>query len=356
MAKKSILGIDVGADQLKMVLVDNNVVLDAVAVSMPENLLKEGRITSIETLSDLISRTMKENGIKARNAAYVLPNETAFIKNVRMPLMTTEQLAYNLPFEFSDYITGEIKDFVFDYAVLPPDKKDEPEENESTSGAPETAEAAQTEKTAEQEENLNLMAVGVERAVIEEIEAMLQKAGLKLVKTAPAICSYISLIREQYKLLSEYSTEFCILDLGYDSIRMYIYDEDRHEATRVLDMGLSALDDVLAEMFSVERHLAHTYLLSNFENCLEREECRVTYENIAVELMRAMNFYRFSNPDSSLTDMWLCGGGAAIGPLTTAIGEMLDMRLHTASELVPDGDEIPNCNTFVQAAGIATEV
>ncbi|MBR2705810.1 MAG: pilus assembly protein PilM [Mogibacterium sp.] len=354
MAKKTILGIDVGADQLKMVLVDNNVVLDAVAVSMPENLLKEGRITSIETLSDLIARTMKENGIKARNAAYVLSNETVFIKNVRMPLMTTEQLAYNLPFEFSDYITGEIKDYVFDYAVLPPDKKDEPEENESPSGTPVTKEDAQTETPAE-EETLDLMAVGAERAVIEEIEAMLQKTGLRLVKTAPAICSYISLIREQYKLLSEYSTEFCILDLGYDSIRMYIYDKDRHEATRVLDMGLSALDDVLADMFSVERHLAHTYLLSNFENCLEREECRTTYENIAVELMRAMNFYRFSNPDSSLTDMWLCGGGAAIGPLTTAIGEMLDMRLHTASELVPDGEEIPNCNTFVQAAGIATE-
>ena len=355
MAKKTILGIDVGADQLKLVLVDNNVVLDAVAVSMPENLLKEGRITSIETLSDLITRTMKENGIKARNAAYVLSNETVFIKNVRMPLMTTEQLAYNLPFEFSDYITGEIKDFVFDYAVLPSEKEDEPGENVAPSGTPDTKEDAQTETPAE-EETLDLMAVGAERAVIEEIEAMLQKAGLRLVKAAPAICSYISLIREQYKLLSEYSTEFCILDLGYDSIRMYIYDEDRHEATRVLDMGLSALDDVLAEMFSVERHLAHTYLLSNFENCLEREECRVTYENIAVELMRAMNFYRFSNPDSSLTDMWLCGGGAAIGPLTTAIGEMLDMRLHTASELVPDGDEIPNCNTFVQAAGIATEV
>ena len=92
MAKKTILGIDAGTDQLKLVLVDNGVVLDAVAVPMPENLLKEGRITSIDALGELIARTMKDNGIKTKNAAYVLPNETVFIKNVRMPMMTTEQL------------------------------------------------------------------------------------------------------------------------------------------------------------------------------------------------------------------------------------------------------------------------
>ena len=346
MAKNKILGIDVGADQLKLVLVDKGVVLDAVSVTMPENLLKEGQITSVETLSGLISSTMKENGIKAREAAYVLPSESVYIKNVKMPMMNTEQLKYNLPFEFNDYITGEVKDYVFDYAVLPPDETAEEKEEAETAETPEGTEAP------EKEETLNLMAVGAERAVVEVITEMLNKAGLKLVKTAPAICTYISLIREMYASLSEYTTEFCILDLGYESIRMYIYKGDVHEATRVLDVGLSSLDDVLAEVFGVERHLAHTYLLNNFENCLEREECRTSYENIAVELMRAMNFYRFSNPNSTLSDIWLCGGGAAIGPLTEAIGEMLDMRLHTASELVPDGDDIPNCNTFVQAAGI----
>ena len=42
------------------------------------------------------------------------------------------------------------------------------------------------------------------------------------------------------------------------------------------------------------------------------------YSNIAVELMRALNFYRFSNRDSALEHMWLCGGGAVIEPLGEA--------------------------------------
>ena len=353
MAKKTILGIDVGSDNLKLALVDGDVVLDAVAVKMPENLFKEGRVTSVETLSGLISNTMKENGIKARDAALVLPNETVYIKNVRMPMMTTDQLVLNLPYEFNDYITGEIKDYVFDYAVLPDEAEEVSEE-----AKPEGAEASEAAENAEAapEETLNLMAVGAERSVVEENTEMLRKAGLNLVKAAPAICSYISLIRRQMDSLTQYTDEFCILDLGYEATRMYMFKKDRHEATRVVEVGMASIERVVADVCGVENHLAHTYIMSNFENCLDREECREACDNIAVELMRALNFYRFSNPNSTLTDMWLCGGGAVVKPLYEAIGSMLDMRLHTASELVSDGDDIPECNTFVQAIGVTFDI
>jgi len=119
---------------------------------------------------------------------------------------------------------------------------------------------------------------------------------------------------------------------------------------------MASIERVVADVCGVESHLAHTYIMSNFENCLERDECREACDNIAVELMRALNFYRFSNPDSSLTDMWLCGGGAVVKPLYEAIGSMLEMRLHTASELVHGGDEIPECNIFVQAIGAAFDI
>ena len=346
MAKKPTLGIDIGIDRLKMALVDNGVVRDAVSVKMPDNLLRQGRVVSTETMGDLISRTLKENGIRATNAAIVIPNESVYIKNVKMPMMTTDQLVFNLPFEFNDYITGEIKDYVFDYAVLPNDEKPAEADVAAEGGA-------EAEKEAEAEETLNLMAVGAEREVIDEATEILRKAGLKIVKAAPAISAYISLIRVQMESLKQYTDEFCILDLGHEATRMYMFKEDRYEATRVIEVGLNSLENVIADLYNVDHHLAHTYMQSNFENCLDREVCRESYDNIAVELMRAMNFYRFSNPNSQLSDMWLCGGGAAINPLAQAIGEMLDMRLHTATELVPDGDDIPDCNSFVQAIGIA---
>lgn len=356
--KKKLLGIDIGHDRLKMALVDDGIVLDAVAVKMPENLFRDGHITSADTMAGLISSTLKDNNIKANKAAVVLPNESVYIKNVRMPMMTVDQLVYNLPFEFNDYITGEVKDYVFDYAVL----QDEEEEKEKAAEMPAegsaeaVGEAPEAAEAAEEEKTLSLMAVGAEQALIDEYAEVVHKAGLNMVKAAPALCSYITLIREQMEVLSQYTTEFCILDLGYEATRMYIFDGDRHEATRIIEVGMSSIERVIADVFGVENHLAHTYMVSNFDNCLEKEEVRDACDNIAVELMRAMNFYRFSNPDSNLSDMWLCGGGAVMHSLCEAIGGMLDMRLHTASELVPEGDDIPECNSFVQAIGVAFEL
>lgn len=348
MAKKTILGIDIGYDRLKLALVTGKRVVKTVSTEMPEGLMKEGRITSRETMAELIRQTMKSNSIRASQAAFVLPNESAYVKNVKMPLMTIEQLVYNLPFEFNDYISGEIKDYVFDYAVLP--KEENPEEEKT-----ETAQDSLEDNPEEMTETIELMAVGAQRAVIDDMRDIFKKASMKMRIAAPPLCTYINLIRARKDILSEITDEFGILDLGYQSIRLYMYKNDRHVATRILEIGLSTIDDVLADVYGVDKHLAHTYLLSNFENCQEKEECLTAYDNIAIELLRAMNFYRFSNPDSALGDLWLCGGGAAITPLSETIADTLDMEMHEASELVDGGDTIPECYSFLQAIGITFE-
>lgn len=331
---KPILGIDIGYDNLKLALVKNGTVKKTVCVPMPKNLMREGRVVSNESMGELIRDTMKQEGIRANYAAIVLPNESVYVKSVVMPQMTPEQLEYNLPFEFHDYITEELHEYIFDYAML--DSEGEPEE-ESEDGSP----------------VMELLAVGMPRSGIDNLTALLRKAGLRLVMAAPALCSYIALIREKQKEPDWDVQEVCIIDLGYQAIRMYMFRGDRHMATRSLEIGMSGLDEVLAEVYNVDVHLAHTYLTTNYENCQSRQECMNAYENIAVELMRAVNFYHFSNPNSHLVDVWLCGGGAALEPLRETIGESLDMNVHASSELIRGGEEIAECNTFVQAVGIA---
>jgi type IV pilus assembly protein PilM len=79
------------------------------------------------------------------------------------------------------------------------------------------------------------------------------------------------------------------------------------------------------------------------------------YGTITVELMRALNFYRFSNPDSHLEDIWICGGGACIKPLQQSIAETLDLKIHTASELIPGSQSVEQDYSLLQAIGITLE-
>lgn len=339
---KTYLGIDVGCDSLKMALVSNGQVRKAVAVEMPKNLVQQGRVVSEETMGELIKHTMREYGIRANSAAYVMPLDTVFIKNVTMPQMSAEQLQYNLPYEFHDYISEDLTNYIFDYAMI--------------SSPAELAEAAAKngEEAEGEEENasMELLGVGVSKAALEEIRTFLQKAGLKLEKAAPPMCCYSSLIRAADPEAAAARQEYCVIDMGYEAIRMYMFRGDRHIVTRTVEIGLSSLDDVAGDIFGVDVHLAHNYLLRNYEDCQRSDECMNAYDNIAVELTRALNFYRFSNPDSQLNDAWICGGGALIDPLRETISDSLDMIIHEPNELVP-GSNVPDCSLFLQAIGIA---
>ena len=329
---KSILGIDMGYDSLKLALVSGGRVRKTVCVPMPNALVREGRVVSTESMGELLRNTMKENAIRCSQAAVVLSNETVYIRTVNMPRMSAEQLLVNVPYEFNDYINDEPKNYVFDYAML------------SNVTAAEASEGG-----------MELMAVAAPRAWLDDIREIVRKAGMKLEKAAPNVSSYSALIRAYEARTGNPGREYCILDLGHHTIRMDMFRSDRHVVTRELEIGLNMLDNAISDAFHVDVHLAHTYLLSNYESCQTREECLNAYSNIAVELMRALNFYRFSNPDSQLEDIWLCGGGAKNEPLREAIRTTLDMHIHSAEELLEDPGAVEDAYRYIQAIGVTMD-
>ncbi len=345
---ETILGIDFGYDSLKLALVSGKQVKKSVIVPMPKNLLKDGKVVSTETMGELIRNVLKDNGMSCRGAAVAFPNETVFVRSVSMPVMTHDQLIYNLPYEFRDYITDELKNYTYDYAVIGSDSDKQPEEKPEGEG-----EGENPAEEEEKEKAMHLIAAAVQTSVLDDTKAMLRKAGLKFSSAVPAVCSYINLIRNMDKEYRPESGEYCILDLGYKEVRMYMFKNDVNIASRVLEVGMSVIDDVIAEAYNVDVHLAHTYLLSNYDNCQNKDACINAFNNMAVELMRAVNFYNFSNPDSHLSDIWVCGGGAVIQTLVSAIKNTLDMHIHKASELVKDGEKIEDCNSLVLAIGAA---
>ena len=77
----------------------------------------------------------------------------------------------------------------------------------------------------------------------------------------------------------------------------------------------------------------------NHENALEMETCRGIYRAIAVEIMRAVNFYGYSNPASALQTAWLVGGGARNAPLVEQLRQTVSLTLLPAGELLPPGRE-----------------
>ena len=332
---KSCLGIDIGKDQLKLVLMKGETIQKAVSVQMPEGLLKEGRIVSVETTGELIRKTMKENKIRCKEAAVVVSSGVCFLRNVTMPEMTADQLVYNLPYEFRDYITDELKKYVFDYSwgsveELPKAKKPkkQPKKKKGEEKPDEKAEDSE-----ERRGEMELLAAAAPLEAIDDLRLMARKAGLKLTFAAPEVSACENLLHYKLKEESDKDKEYGILDLGSTSSRLLIFKGDRHQVTRIIERGMEQVEELLADSLHIDIHLAHTWLLTNHEDCVNSEICQDAFSQISVELMRALNFYQFSNPDSRLEDIYICGGGASIESMRENLKENLDVTIHDASEL-----------------------
>ncbi len=323
----NVVGIDIGHDRLKLVQISNGKIKKTVVVDTPENLVKNGVVVSIETMGEFLRETMKENGINASQAALVLNGERVYVRNVTMPLMNSEQLLYNLPYEFRDYITEELKDYLFDFGMR---------------------------SVNEEERTMDVFAAAVPKQHIEDDRALLRKAGLKLVKAAPLLSAYRGLIKDYEK--THETRDYCILNLGYQSIRMDVFHGTEYLTTHVLDTGLSTLDAILSESMGVDEHIAHTYLLTNYKDCQDSDECKNAFANMAVELMRTMNFLRYSMQDVNLDEIWVCGGGAEIENLRNAIAEQLDTPVYRAWEKFMPEENNKEGDSLLHAMGILKDM
>ena len=351
---KSCLGIDIGKDQMKLVLMKGENIVKTASVQMPEGLLKDGRIVSVETTGELIRKTMKENKIRCKEAAVVVSSGICFLRNVTMPEMTAEQLVYNLPYEFRDYITDELKKYVFDYSwgsgeEMPKGKK-----------LKKASKKKKKEEKPEEEENqkrneMELLAAAAPLEVMDDLRLMTRKAGLKLTFAAPEVSACENLLHYKLRNEQDKDKEYGILDLGSTSSRLFIFKGDRHQVTRVIERGMEQVEELLADNFHIDIHLAHTWLLANHEDCIHSEVCQDAFSQISVELMRALNFYQFSNPESRLEDIYICGGGASIATMRQSLEENLDVKIHEAGELLErmngSGDEASSL--WMLAAGTA---
>ncbi len=323
--KQEILGIDLGRSKMKLALMKGLAVRRTVLMEMPDNSLTAGRVSSPALLGNLLKETLRQSGIRAKNCAIVIPDDAIIIRNVNMPKMSEDQMKYNLPFEFRDYIQGELREYVFDYELVAREKADR------GSG------------------RMRLLAVSMQRAVLEELRSLARYAGLQLVMAAPVACAFEGILHD----VGADDADCCFADIGFANTRLYMFRGVHYVATHTLDSGISRAVENLADEFRVDEHLAATYLETNYENCSESPGLRDVFEDITAEIERALNFFEFNNPDVSLSRIFLCGGGSMIPALVDMLRERLNIETIPARELFEsprNGAE--KIGLSVQAAGI----
>lgn len=322
---KKILGFDIGGHAVHIALRDGKRITRVIVEPLPEGSVRaDGSIISFEALGDFIKQTCKKHKICADEAAVILPSSLCFCRRLSMPAMTHKQLTVNLPYEFRDFITSDKDAYYYDYAVLRVlrDVNEVPAE-------------------------IDMITAAALKEIISEYKGMFRRAGMKLCIAVPIEMAYTNLLMN----MRHESHCHCIIDIGHSSVRLFIFNGVRFESSHHVESGCSALDSVIADVMHVDPLLASSYREANHDNCQSLPECMGIYQKLAVEIQRAIHFFRYDNPDIELEHIHLTGGGSKIQPLRDTLEEALTIPILDASEIF-DADGV-DMDFGLGAAGAA---
>jgi len=272
-----------------------------------------GHVTSREAFGDFIKEFRSRHGIGAADVAVALNSRMAYFRHVSLPPMTVDELDLNLPYEFRDYVEGDPQDYVYDYAVedMPLGPDGEPTE-------------------------LSLIAVATRRDVIDELEDVLTRGGLRLRYVFPSQVAHTRLLKRRIEdIPTEKDADAIVIDLGSVSTELGLYHGDIWQASRVLDAGCGALNELVAELKGVDYQTADRYVIENFESVLDAKECLTVLYRVADEVSKVVNFYNYSNPDMNIRRMYLLGGGAQIDTLVDVLAGAVSVPTESVANIMP---------------------
>ena len=216
---EKIVGFDIGESSVKLVYFAGADLKKAVTAELPDNMVSGSRILSMDAMADFLRQTAKSNGIPLTHAALVLPSTEVFTRELVMPAMTEQQLLYNLPYEFRDYLTEEKNKYFFDYSMR--------EVLRDESGQP-------TE--------MNLLACATLKSTVESYRAMLRRAGFRLRVLTPSECAYSAVLQAYYRRTRQEGRDLCVVNLGHSATFLYIYRGGHFASRREIEVGMSDLE------------------------------------------------------------------------------------------------------------------
>ena len=308
---KNILGIEFGSSRVKIAEVKNGNVVKFVKEDMPENIVVRGEIVAWDALSEFFAGVLKANKFSSKKAALVIPDSLTYTRRLTVPIMTAAQLKVNLPYEFHDFISDDKDAYIYDYAIV----GIESDENGTDTG-------------------LDVLAVAVRKDLINNYTALFKRMRMKLVMAAPQCLAFGALIRHIKPEMA--NKDFIILDLGFSATRINIFSNGIFDTTRSIEIGCQALARRVADQIGCDEHIASLYLTQNTDGIMDTEALRDICGDIAVDVMRAVNYYTYEKRDNTLETIYVCGGGALIPQLVDELRESVPLEIVPLSELTDD--------------------
>jgi len=322
--KTQLVAIDIGSSSIKLVqlseLKGGEFELTHFGMMpLAEECIVEGSIKKPELVAKALADLIKAEKIQSRYAVSAVAGEAVFIKKIKVPVMSEEELSEKITQEAEQYIPFDIDDVALDFQLLGTVTTEETEESDNSKSSEFNEESqsndSQQEDSSEEaeEEMMEVLLVAVQRAVIDERTDILLEVGLK-----PAIIDLnVFALMNAAQLTNDLSSMgvTALIDLGDSFTHINIIQDGTMGYTRDIPVGGDYCTKMLMSKFKVPFNQTLAIKRGNFSSDIDEEEVikiiAQAYKRVLEEVQKSFEYFGTLS-GNKVERVLLCGGGSMI--------------------------------------------
>lgn len=317
LSKKSpLVAIDIGSSSIKLVQLTEfkegqYELIRFGMMPLDKECIVEGAIKKPALVTEALKNLLKAEKIQSRYAVSAVAGEAVFIKKIKVPVMSEEELSAKITQEAEQYIPFDIDDVALDFQILGAIHTDKEDESELDDGSQDNDE--QKEDSNEEGEMMEALLVAVQREVIDERTDILLEADLK-----PAIIDLdVFALMNAARLTTDLSSmgTIALIDLGDSFTHINIIQDGTMGYTRDIPVGGGYLTNLLMTKFRIPFNQTLDIKRGKFSSDIKEEEVieviTRAYKKVLDEVQKSFDYFGTLS-DHQIERVLLCGGGSMI--------------------------------------------
>ncbi len=270
MAKKGLVGIDIGSYYTKVVEIKEKkgvTYLEKIArEKTPDGVFVQEKV-DVDILAEFLQYIYKQYNIKNKNVAVALNSSFVISKTVTMPLVVDEEIEQAVMWEAEQYAPFGIEQVNVSYQVMNKD----PEKNEMT-----------------------VLIVLTKKEIVESYKEAFKKAKLNIVVLDVDIFALANaFFSNDFDNASKHNL---LIDVGYNSTKFIFTKDEIPTFSRYVDFGFKYIIDEAASVFSMSNEEV-TKMFENFDSVEDsKKDTLVSFvqdktSKLYIQIQNSIGFY-----------------------------------------------------------------
>ena len=304
MKSPHLIGVDISSSSVKMVELsisnkgNQTYRIERYAIEpLPDDAMLEGGIVNLEVVSDCMQRGWKRMGTRQKNVALALPVTDVITKKIIVPAGQREDdLIFQVENEASQYIPFPLDEIDLDFQIVKP-------VSESVDEVEVLIAASRKEKV--EDRVAAALSAGL-KAIVMDVESYAAQAAFELT---------LSQLPEGGK-----NQVIALVDIGSTVMKINVFHNGEQVYTRDQPFGGNQLTQEISNQFNLSTEESETAKKNGkLPDSYKAEVLQPFCETLAIEVMRAIQFFYTSTQYTEVNYIFIAGGCAVIPGLNEII-------------------------------------